>query len=106
MPSINSTDMTGKVVCWRSAKTDLLVHPVVATRVVADSEAWDVEGSEADMVVLGVVSEEATADVVATEVAGVVTVVHLLALSTRELRQVLPLPHRTLSPTTLHLEEK
>ena len=106
MPSINSMDMTGKVVCWRSAKTDLLVHPVVATRGVADSEAWDVEGSEADMVVLGVVSEEATVGVVATEVGVVVMVVRLLALSTTVLRQVLPLPYRILSPTTLHLEEK
>ena len=106
MPSISLTDMIGKVVCWRSAKTDLLVHPVVATRVVADLEAWDVEGFEAGMVVLEVVSEEATVDVVATEVVGVVMVVRLLALSATVRRQVLPLPHLTLSPTTLHLEEK
>ena len=106
MPSVNLTDMTGKAVCWRSAKTDLLVHPVVATRVVADLEAWDVEGFEAGMVVLEVVSEEATADVVATEVGGVVMVVRLLARSTTVLCQVLPPPHRTLSLTTLHPEEK
>ena len=106
MLSINSMDMTGKVVCWRSAKTDLLVHPVAATRVVADSEAWDVEGSEVGMVVLGVVLEEDTADVVATEVVAAVMVVRLLARSMTVLRLGLPLPYPTLSPTTLHLEEK
>ena len=72
----------------------------------ADSEAWDVEGSEAGMVALGVVSEEATPDVVATEVVGVVMVVRLLALSMKVLRQVLRLQYRTLSRTSLHLEEK
>ena len=98
--------MTGKAACWRSVKTDLLVLPVVATRVVADLEAWDVEGFEAGMVVLEVVSGEATADVVAMEVVEVVMVVRLLARSTTVLLQVLPLPYRTLSPTTLHLGEK
>ena len=72
----------------------------------ADSEAWDVAGSEADMVGLGGGSEVAMPDGVATEVVGVVMVVRLLALSTRVLRQVLPLPYRTLSRTSLHLEEK
>lgn len=37
-PSINSTAMTGKAACWRSAKTGLLVHPVAVTKVVAGLE--------------------------------------------------------------------
>ena len=105
MPSINSTAMTGKVACWRSARIDLLVHQVVATKVVADLEAWDVEVFEAALVVAGVALEEATVDAVATEVE-VVMVVRLLAISMRLLRQALPLRYRTPSPTTLHPEEK
>ena len=106
MPSPSSMAMTGKVVCWRSAKTDLLVRLAVATRVVADLEAWDVEVFEAAMVVLGVVLEEATADVVATEVGVVVMAVRLLAVLTMLLRQALPLRYLTPSPTTPRLEEK
>lgn len=105
MPSTSSTAMTGKAVCWKSARTDSLVHPVVATKVVADLEAWDAEGFEAALVVLGA-ALEATADAVATEVGEVVMVVRLLATSMTLQRQALPLPYRTHLPTTLHLEEK
>lgn len=105
MPSVNSTAMTGKAACSRSARTDLLVHPGVATKVVADLEAWDVEGFEVALVVLGVALEEATADAVATEVeveVEVVMVVHLLAVSMRLLRQALLLRYQTPSLTTPH----
>ena len=105
MPSTSSTAMTGKAACWKSARTDSLVHPVVATKVVADLEAWDAEGSEAALVVLEA-ALEATADAVATEVEEVVMVVRLLATSMTLQRQALPLPYRTPLPTTLHLEEK
>lgn len=36
--SPNSTAMTGKVACWRSARTDLPDHPVAVTKAVADLE--------------------------------------------------------------------
>lgn len=99
--------MTGKAACSRYARTDLLVHPGVATKVVADFQAWDVEGFEVALVVLGVALEEVTADAVATLVeVEVVMVVHLLAVSMRLLRQALPLRYQTPSLTTPHLGEK
>lgn len=107
MPSVNSTAMTGKAACSRSARTDLLVHLGVATKVVADLEAWDVEGFEVVLVVLGVALEEATADAVATQVeVEVVLVVHLLAVSMRLPPQALPLRYQTPSLTTPHPGEK
>ena len=63
------------------------------------------EGFEAALVVAEVALEEATADVVATEVEVVATVVHLPAVSMMLLLQVLLLPRRTPLPTTLLLEE-
>lgn len=107
MRSTNSMAMTGKAACWRSVRTGLLVHPVAVTKVVADLEvAWDVEGSEAALLVVEVALEEATVDVVATEVEEVAMVVRLLAVSMTLLLLALPLRHRTPLPTTLHLEEK
>ena len=106
-PSTNSTAMTGKVACWRSVRTGLLVHPVAVTKVAADLEvAWDVEGFEAVLVVPEEALAEALADVVATEVEGVAMVVHLLAASMTLLLQALPPQHRTPLLTMLHLEEK
>lgn len=106
-PSTNSTAMTGKAACWRSVRIGLLVHPVAVTKVVADLEvAWDVEGSEAALVVLEVALGEAMAVVVVTEVEEVAMVVLLLAASMTLLLLALPPQHRTHLPTTLHLEEK
>ena len=106
-PSINSTATTGKVACWKSARTDLPVHPAAVTKAVADSEVvWDVEDFEAASVVVEVALEEATADVVATEVEEVAMVVRRPAVSMTVLLQALLLLHRTPSPTTPHLEEK
>lgn len=62
------------------------------------------EGFEAALVVVEVALEEATADAVATEEEVVAMVVRLLVASMTLLLQALP--HRTPSPTTLHLEEK
>lgn len=107
MPSVNSTAMTGKVGCSRFARTDLLVHLGVATKVAADLEAWDVEGFEVALVVLGVALEQATAAAVATEVeVEVVMVDPLVAVSTKLLRQALPLRYQTPSLTTPHPGEK
>lgn len=107
MPSTSSTATTGKAECWRSVRTGLLVHPVAVTKVVADLEvAWDAEGFEAALVVVEVALEEATVDVVATEVEEVAMVGPLLAASVKVPLQELPLQHRTPLPTTLRLEEK
>ena len=106
-PSINSTAMTGKVACWKSAKTDLPVHPAAVTQAVEDWEvAWDVEDFEAASVVVEVALEEATAHVVATEVEEVAMVVRPVAVSMTVLLQALLLLHPTPLPTTPHLEEK
>lgn len=84
----------------------MLVHPAAVTKAVADLEvAWDEEGFEAASAVVEGALEEATADVVATGVE-VAMVVHLLAILMKLLLQALPLQHRTLLPTTLHLAEK
>ena len=106
MPSINSTAMTGKAACWKSARTGLLVLLGAATKVVADLAAWDVEGFEAALVALGVALEEVMEDAVPTEVQEVATVVRLLAVSTTPLLQVLPPRYQTPLPITLHPEEK
>ena len=106
MLSTSSMVMIGKVARWRFVKTDLLVHPVAGTKVVADLEVvWDVEAFVAALVVAEVATE-ATQDVVATEVEVVAMVVRLPAVSKTVLLQVLPLQHPTPSQTTLHLEEK
>ncbi len=107
-PSINSMAMTGKAACWRSVRIGSLVHPVVVTKAVAGLEVvWDVEGLEAVLVVVEVALGEATADVVATEVEEVATVVRLPAASmTLLLLQALLLLHQIPLPTTLRLEEK
>lgn len=88
----NSMAMIGKAACWKSVRTDLLVPPAAATKVVAGLRvAWDVEGFEAASVVVEAALEEATADVVPTEVEEVAMVVHLLALSMTLQLQALPL---------------
>ena len=107
-PSINSMAMTGKAACWRSVRTGSLAHPVAVTKVVAGLEvAWGVEVLEAVLVVVEVALEEATADVVATEVEVAATVVRLPAASMTLLllQALLPL-HQTPLPTTPRLEEK
>lgn len=106
--STSSMAMTGKVACWRSARTDSPVHPAAVTKAVADLEvAWDVEGFEAALEVVEAASEEVTADVVVTEVEEVAMVVRLLPISMTVLLQaLLPLQHRIPLPTTPHLEEK
>ena len=99
--------MTGRVACWKSVRTGLPVHPAAVTKAVADLEvAWDVEGFEAASVVVEVALEEATADVVATEVEEVAMVVRPLAVSMTVLLQALLLLHRTPLRTTPHLEGK
>ena len=106
MPSANSTVMTGKAACWRFVRTDLLVHPVPGTKVVADLEVeWDVEGFVAASVAAEVATG-ATEDVAAMEVEVVATVVRLLAISMTVLLQALPLQHQTPSQTMQHLEER
>lgn len=105
-PSTNSMAMTGKAACWKSVRTGLLVLPVAVTKVVADLEvAWDVEDSEAALVVVEVALAEATADVVAMELVEVAMVGRPRAVLMTLLLQALPLQRPTPLPTTLHLEE-
>ena len=106
--SLNSTAMTGRVVCSKSVRINLPHHLAVALVVVA---AALVEGSEAVAasavveVALAVVEDmEAVAEVMVG--AMVVAVVHLLLLLVSILALQLLQPSRTHSPITLLREER
>jgi len=100
MPSPNSTATTGRVVCWRFAKTVLPALQAAASAGVALVLHLAVVGASVAEVgsAVGVLEE----DLVVAEATAVVLVVLPLQAATMPL-MLLRLLHRTLSPTMLLL---
>lgn len=102
MPLHNSTDTIGRVVRWKSVKTDLLDHQVVVS--VEVLEAACVAASVPE--VASVAAVALVADMVGVEAtAAVVVMADLLQAVSMTLLVLGGLHHRILSPTLLLLEE-